>query len=204
MARTGLILSSSVCFLPTIQARPAITPGNSLYTLPDNNANAYQNYILHKCKALCMTTITFQFCEFKKIHIPCNGDIRETYFHAVCVTASDKRSPVVERIGRTETRVITPYLTWWTPWINHLLFHFLCLPFIRHPLFILLNILNIICCDFRKPYVSCNSKCFDLDFRSMGSPIHTAHCGALQSICTVYDLHISSSWSKALISSWWR
>lgn len=59
-----------------------------------------------------MATITFQFCEFKKIHIPCNGDIRGVYFHAlclfltlsltlvcvcVCVMSSDKRSPVVEQ-----------------------------------------------------------------------------------------------------------
>lgn len=44
-----------------------------------------------------MATITFQFQEFKKIHIPsCNGDIRGTYFHVVCGAASDKRSPVVE------------------------------------------------------------------------------------------------------------
>ena len=97
MARTGLILSSPVCFPPTIQARPAITQGNSPYTPPDNNTNAYQNYILHKCKAFCMATITFQFSEFKKIHIPYNGNIRGTYFHAVSVRASDKHSPVVER-----------------------------------------------------------------------------------------------------------
>lgn len=97
MARTGLILFSPVCFPPTIQARPAITQGNSPYTPPDNNTNAYQNYILDNCKAFCMATITFQFCEFKKIHTPCNGHIRGIYFHAACVRASDKPSPVVEQ-----------------------------------------------------------------------------------------------------------
>lgn len=44
-----------------------------------------------------MATITFQFYGFKEIHIPCNGDIRGTYFHSVCVRASDKHSPVVEQ-----------------------------------------------------------------------------------------------------------
>lgn len=97
MARTGLILFSAVCFPPTIRTRPAITQGNSPYALPDNNTNAYQNYILDNCEAFCMATITFQFCGFKKIHIPCNGDIRGTYFHSVCVRASDKHSPMVEQ-----------------------------------------------------------------------------------------------------------
>lgn len=97
MARTGLILFPPVCLPPTIQARPAITWGNSPYTPSDNNTNAYQNYILDNCTAFCIATITFQFRELKKIHIPCNGDIRGTYFHAVCVRASDKRSPVVQR-----------------------------------------------------------------------------------------------------------
>lgn len=41
-----------------------------------------------------MATITFQFCGFKKIQIPCNGDIKGTYFHSVCVRAPDKHSPL--------------------------------------------------------------------------------------------------------------
>lgn len=97
MARTGLILFSPVCFPTTIRARPAITQGNSPNALPDNNTNAYQNYIVDNWKAFCMATITFQFYGFKEIHIPCNGDIRGTYFHSVCVRASDKHSPVVEQ-----------------------------------------------------------------------------------------------------------
>lgn len=44
-----------------------------------------------------VAAITFQFWGFKKIHIPCNGDIRGTYFHSASVRASDKRSPVVEQ-----------------------------------------------------------------------------------------------------------
>lgn len=51
MARTGLILFSPVCFPPTIQARPAITQGNSPYAPPDNNTNAYQNYIAYSTTA---------------------------------------------------------------------------------------------------------------------------------------------------------
>lgn len=96
MARTGLILFSPVCFPPTIQARPAITQGNGPYTPPDNNTNAYQNYVLDNCKAFCMATITFQFCEFKKIHIHVMV-ISEELISMLCVRASDKRSPVVEQ-----------------------------------------------------------------------------------------------------------
>lgn len=71
--------------------RPAITPGGGGCReggVPDNNTNAYQNYILNNCEALGAATITFQFWGFKKIHLACNGDIRGTYFHSASVRVS--------------------------------------------------------------------------------------------------------------------